>query len=233
MAYVKTEWVAETAVTYALLNHIEEQYDEITDYLAAHDHDDRYYTKAEVDSYFWDGSTDGEGSTLDADTLEGIEEAAIVSGAEVGIGGWYCGSMDDFTDGYLDADPTWHVCDGDGGSIDLQDVMIIGAGGEFAAGQTGGNNTFKPAGLTYGESHILTAAECMHTHLISDLYGANMLRGGSGQSGAMTSTTTSVENETNTAGGGIGHEHTGTFTCSTTYNQLPPFIALIPIQKVS
>lgn len=48
MTYTKTTWVADTAVTYALLNHIEEQYTEIMSYLSAHDHDDRYYLKAEA-----------------------------------------------------------------------------------------------------------------------------------------------------------------------------------------
>lgn len=233
MAYTKTTWAAGTAVTYANLNHIEEQYTEIMSYLAAHDHDDRYYLKAEVDSYFWDEGTDGAGSTLDADTLEGVEGSAIISGAAVGIGGWWYGTLDDFTDGYLDADPTWHICDGDGGSIDLEEIFIIGAMGALGAGDTGGNNEFKPVGYSSGEAHVLTAAEVMHTHTMSDQY-ANFVTRVGGATPAPTGASTETEHQTSTAGGGTGHTHTGTFTGSSTKKSLlPPFIALIPIQKVA
>ncbi len=234
MTYTKTTWVEDTAVTYALLNHIEEQYTEIMSYLSAHDHDDRYYLKAEVDSYFWDESTDGDGSTLDADTLEGVEGAAIISGATVGIGGWWYGTLDDFTDGYLDADPTWHICDGAGGSIELREVFILGAMGAFSVGDSGGNNLFKPAGYTSGEAHVLTAAEVMHTHTLTNQYGTAVARGGNNVSGSVNATLEDVDNQTETAGGGVGHEHTGTFAGSTTKKSLlPPYIALIPIQKVA
>lgn len=234
MAYIKTAWADDVPVTYANLAHCEEQYGEIMTYLAAHDHDDRYYPKADVDSFFWDSTTDGDGSELDADTLEGVESADIVAGADVGIGGWWYGTMADFTDGYLDADPTWHICDGAGGSIDLREDMIIGAGGDYNPGESGGSNTFKAAGYTIGYEHILTAAECMHTHVIQDHYAATAARTiASPNSTSVTTATTSEENQTDTAGGGVGHPHTGTFTCASTYSLLPPFIALIPIQKVA
>jgi hypothetical protein len=233
MTYTKTTWAADTAVTYATLNHAEEQYTEIMAYLAAHDHDDRYYIKADVDSYFWDQSTDGAGSELDADTLEGVESADIVSGADVGIGGWWYGTLGDFTGGYLDADPTWHICNGSGGSIDLREVYILGAGGTFDAGQTGGNNKFKPAGYCWGEEHVLTAAECMHGHNITDFYGWSGTRADGARTGMYTTTAVNANATTDTEGGGAAHEHSGTFTGSTQYNLLPQFIALLPIQKIA
>lgn len=234
MSYTPKTWAADTPLLYTDLNHIEEQYQDILDYLAIHDHDDRYYSKASSDSYFWDTSNDGPASGLDADTLGGSEASAIVGGTDVGLGGYWYGTLSDFSDGYLTADPKWHICNGEDDTINLQDVFIQGAGGYLAVGSAGGNASFTPVGTITVEDHILTVAETMHVHDVSDSYAS-----GQQTSGSITrpvwyppENLHTHEMTTGLAGGGEGHDHPATFAGGSS-SLMSPFRTLIPIQKIA
>lgn len=234
MTYTPKTWIDLSDLIYTDLNHIELQYMEIMSYLNSHNHDARYYTKTLSNSYFWNTGNDGAGSTLDADKLGGKEASAITGGAEIGIGGYYYGTLDGFTDGVLDVDPTWHICDGTDGTINILDVFVIGAG-SFAVGSSGGNSSFKPHGTIVIDSHVLTLSEIMHTHALVDYYGKPKDVGtASIDYGYFTPGYALDYNITSTTsvGTGGGHNHTSTFA-GASHGLLPPYRTLIPIQKIS
>lgn len=235
MAYVPNdEWASDTTITAEKLNHMQTQYAEIISYLEEHDHDNRYYPKAEMDSYFWSIDTDGSGSGMDCDTLDGVDASAIAGGVEPGIVIWYWGPMSDFTGKLLTADNTWHIADGTDGTIDLTDYFVVGAGGSYSVGQELGNATFKPAGTVTIASHVLTVTESMHTHSMTDYYPTKKEQGvGSHCCSSYTVAPTLSGNASTTGynGGGQGHTHPGSFAGSSS-SLLPPYVALIPIQKM-
>ena len=49
----------------------------------------------------------------------------------------------------------WHLCDGTSGTPDLRDRFIVGAGGGYVVGTTGGSNSHKHYFETEGHSHHL------------------------------------------------------------------------------
>jgi hypothetical protein len=75
----------------------------------------------------------------------------------------------------------WHLCDGTGGTPDLRDRFVVGAGGAYAVGATGGavsqdlTHDHGPGTLETDENHHdhnvnagVTANEAAHTHDWSD-----------------------------------------------------------------
>lgn len=49
----------------------------------------------------------------------------------------------------------WHLCNGNGGTPDLRDKFIMGAGGETPPGLTGETSSHKHTFTTYGHAHIV------------------------------------------------------------------------------
>lgn len=234
MAYVPNDtWASDTPITVEKLNHMQTQHSEIISYLDAHNHDSLYYAQEEMDSYFWN-IDDGSGSGLDADTLEGTEASAIRGGIEPGIIIYWYGSLSSFTGKLLTIDTSWHIADGTDGTIDLLDYFVIGAGGDYAVGVSGGNSQFKPAGVITIASHTLAISEIMHTHSMTDYYP---LGDWGATTGYWSCPITYAENNSGVAsttisvGGGQGHNHPGSFAGNVT-SLLPPYMALIPIQKM-
>ena len=235
MVYTPKSWLRSTPFLLADFNHMQEQYAEIMAHLESHDHDDRYYPKAEMDSFFWSTENDGSGSDLNADLLQGTEGADIESGVTPGIIGFWYGTLADFTGKLLTGYPNWHIADGSDGSEDLIDQFPIGAsaiGSGYQKGEAHGSATFKPVGSIIIASHILTIAEIMHTHPIYDEYwpkGSTRpdpdVSGGSAKGATITDSSAI----TSSVGGGEPHDHTGTFIGDIT-DLLPPFISLIPVQ---
>ncbi len=236
MSYVPNPtWTSSTSITSDALNHVQEQYAEIVSYIGSHDHDTRYYTQSSMNSLFWNIDNDGTSSGLDADTLGGSHADAITGGVEPGIAVWYYGLLSDFTNGYLNSDNGWHIADGTDGTVDLMNVFIMGAGGAYAVGASGGTSTFKPAGTISVAGHALTHLEAMHTHALTDYYASNPATGSTnsypGTKIYYTSNTSSIASITSSVGGGTAHNHPGSFVGNVS-SLMPSYLALIPIQKI-
>lgn len=228
-------WTSSTAITSDKLNHVQEQYSNIIDYLGAHNHDSRYYTRALMDSYFWNIDSDGSGSGLNADTLEGIDAADIFGGVSPGLIIWWYGDLTNFTNKRLNSDSTWHIADGTDGTIDLLDYFILGAGGSYVVGASGGNAQFKPAGSITVGGHVLTILESFHTHTLQDYYSSPSAGGSTSTYGYwfdFVGGYSSQASTTSSTGGGQLHIHPGSFVGGVS-SLLPPFHALIPIQKMA
>ena len=237
MAYVPKTWSSGTPMLASDLNHLQMQYQAILDYLAAHNHNERYYLKNEMDSYFWSIENDGSGSTLDADLLGGSEGDEISSGIENGVIGFWYGTLADFTGKLLTGYLNWHIADGTNGSEDLIDKFPVGAsavGSGYQAGTAQGTRTFKPAGSIIIQSRVLTIDDIMHFHYLEEK---------TENTGVGCRTGTACNNQppftwgppiatnqiTLSIGGGLGHNHDATFAGDAA-DLLPPFLALIPVQ---
>ena len=155
----------------------------------------------------------------------------------------------------------WFLCDGNNGTPNLKDRFIIGSGGSFATGATGGSTTISAANLpahthTYSgttsghsndHSHAIYISDPGHVH--SPLYLAggsagagngaawNQLpydNGGSGfyNHGGTASATTGIS----ASSGGASANHTHTFSGTTSSvgsgtAYYPPYFALAFIMK--
>jgi microcystin-dependent protein len=134
----------------------------------------------------------------------------------------------------------WHLCDGTGGTPDLRDRFVVGAGTTYAAGSSGGAATHDHGGSTAG--HALIEAELpAHQHTMFANV-VNDVKVGAGESVAVeTSNSPGEEEYTMTKGGatpatlgltgptgtGDAHDH-GISSASS----LPPYYALAYIMKV-
>lgn len=132
----------------------------------------------------------------------------------------------------------WALCNGQGGTKDLRNRFIVGAGGSYNVGATGGNASVTPSGsisVSVG-SHVLSLNEMpSHNHRVSQ-QGAH---GGSWYNGGGWLTTINSHDwgkhnvYSSNAGSSLGHNHSawGTYTGSS-FDNRPPFYALCFIQKV-
>jgi microcystin-dependent protein len=104
----------------------------------------------------------------------------------------------------------WRLCNGTGGTPNLRDRFIVGAGTSYGLGAVGGLNTVA----------LTTAQMPAHSHPITgDIFSGN------GTFNGMTPRTTSgnfytINNTTGIVGGGQAHENR------------PPYFALYYIMKV-
>lgn len=117
-----------------------------------------------------------------------------------------------------DIPTNWHLCDGTNGTPDLRGQFVIGAGGSYSVGNTGGE-----------ETHTLTLSEMpKHSHVLANygngrpIYASNVSGNGSfwgiyvdyyGGSGPSV--------ETDSVGSSQPH------------NNLPPYYALCYIMKIA
>ena len=109
-----------------------------------------------------------------------------------------------------DIPTNWQLCDGTNGTPDLRGQFIVGAGGDYAVGNTGGES-----------EHTLTIAEMpSHKHTI---------RSGPQTTGA--SSGTGIPNRFDLSStSGSGTYSTGN---SQPHNNLPPYYALCYIMKIA
>lgn len=127
----------------------------------------------------------------------------------------------------IDIPPAWYLCDGDNDTPDLTDKFVLGAGGDFAVGATGGER-----------EHTLTIAEMPeHDHSASvSTNGAHLHNTGASSgdgSGPYIATSGSNPGSVNT---GTAGDHTHTVTIGDTgggdaHNNMPPYLALAYIMK--
>lgn len=228
MAYTKTTWAADVALTVARLNNLETQYDEAMTLFTGHNHDSVHYTKTESDTRFWHEGNDGAGSGMDADLLYyagGNKHAADFAAVGVPAGliiGW-----PEATD-----PPGWQEANGTNGTRDLRGRFIVcaGVGSGYNVGDVGGaaSRTPSAASVTIGNC-TLTIAQIKHAHSLTDrqLTSGAPNYGGTGQSATAGSATV----QTGVAGGGGAHNHPGSFA-GNSFDNRPPFIVLKWIQKL-
>lgn len=154
---------------------------------------------------------------------------AVGAGVPAGVVCMWSGTQADIPDG-------WALCDGQDGRPDLRGRFIVGAGGDYAAGATGGAATVTlsldqlPEHSHDGAVTIEAAGNHRHNY---DRGATKVVQSGSGASGVRygsssgTYTGYSGEHEHNaslsieSAGGGAAHEN------------LPPYFALCFIIKIN
>lgn len=104
---------------------------------------------------------------------------------------------------------TWQLCNGTNGTIDLRGKFVLGAGGDYSVGNTGGE-----------EEHTLTIDEMpAHTHEITPFDAQKEYDGPNNEYAWDSRGTGSVE--TSSVGGGEAH------------NNMPPYYALCYIQRIA
>jgi len=65
----------------------------------------------------------------------------------------------------------WHLCNGEAGTVDLRDRYIVGAGGSYDPGATGGARELTVSGTVTVAGHAVTVDEmAAHVHPYTDKY---------------------------------------------------------------
>jgi hypothetical protein len=113
----------------------------------------------------------------------------------------------------------WHLCDGTNSTPDLRGQFIVGAGGSYAVGATGGSAN----AIVVSHTHGITDSGHTHTYHNSDSHYTDTsgTAGQGGNAGTFVNTNVSVT--------GITINSTG---ASGTNANLPPYYALCYIMKV-
>jgi hypothetical protein len=232
MAYTLTTWI-ETGMTTQnkvdALNNLETLYSEVADYIDAILHGALYYTDAEVAAKFFTADTDGADSGMIAATLDGLTAQQIIdSGTPSG-----CIAIWSSTVGTIPAG--WYLCNGLNSTPNLQDRFVVGSGGNYTVGSTGGSDTVTAQATVTVSGHALTEAETpKHTHgTITDSYPASLRNYGPGSYGYSYLVAPIVETKVYTSytGSGDAHGHTASFTGTANQDKRPPFYALCYIMK--
>lgn len=116
----------------------------------------------------------------------------------------------------------WALCDGKNGTPDLRDRFVIGAGGAYAVGATGGAASATPA-VTVGAHTLTTGQMPYHSHdngIIGNYYNGWSAHSGDGSL---------QQGSTGGAGGGGSHAHSAS---AKELSLLPPYYALCYIMKL-
>jgi microcystin-dependent protein len=114
----------------------------------------------------------------------------------------------------------WHICDGTGGTPDLRDKFVVGAGSTYAVNAAGGSLT-----TTSDGAHNHTGATGGHTLALSEVPELVDSAAGSG-------TTISTKVATAPAAT-VAHTHPISTDGAHTHTATPPYLALAYIQRVS
>lgn len=178
----------------------------------------------------WMLAQDGSGSGLDADLLDGKHANQLVPPGVIWM--W---------SGAVVAIPTgWALCDGTSGTPDLRGKFIVGAGGAYAAGDTGGAANHDHGGSSGG--HSLTTAEMpAHSHaMFANTNSSTNITGGGAHAAWTTASSSGNQDydikgtataptlgQTSTEGTGDAHSHS-----IATDDHLPPYYALAFIMKL-
>lgn len=236
MAYTKTVWTEygmTTSQKVSALNNMETQYDEMISEFNAHNHLNTYYTKSQMNSKYYHANNDGSGSgfvaeTLDGYTAEQIINASVPSGV---IAVWY-GDAGSVPNG-------WVVCNGSNGTPDLRNRFVVGAGGSYTQGTTGGSKNVTPSCSFTSAGCTLTDAQLpAHTHSYND-YKNSTGNSGGGYSSLSEVTDVSrtpsmkiTDGSTTYTGSRTAHSHENSYLTITQMDIRPPWKALLFIMKV-
>lgn len=154
----------------------------------------------------------------------------------------------------------WRLCDGGGGTPDLRNRFVVGAGNSYPVGGTGGtanatlvshSHTISSSSVNAGNhTHTISGTSGgggKHSHTYNKPSGSVQAGGSSGIappmaiSGSTTATTSEIGNHTHSLSGSTSqagsHKHTITSTCGTagtngTGKNLPPYYALAYIMRL-
>jgi hypothetical protein len=206
--YDVTSWVPGVALSGKNLNHAELQYPMMKAIIDGHHHDDEIDTKALADSTFFSLTHMGSGSSFDADKIDDQHFSDLVASVlPVGSIIWFKGTDAEIPTG-------WKICNGQTGTSDYRDRFIIGAGGAYAVGWTGGpatyNGTFTPTGSVTVGAHTLTTAELpVHYHTFTEYSQTTNNNQGDTPGGYTCYTTGSASINNQNEGGGGSHGHPG------------------------
>ncbi|MGB3943810.1 MAG: hypothetical protein WBK88_03350 [Methanothrix sp.] len=235
MSYIPLGWSGSDLISARRLRYMETQYDEAMDALSEHDHDDRYYLQTQADAKYFHIDDDEivPAASFDADTLQGVHALSII-GIAMPTGAILAWSG---TDANI---PTgWRICNGGGGTVDLRNRFVVGAGGAYAVGNTGGQLTVTPgAGTVTIAGHAINSNQLpRHRHVYYDYYGFGNADDYGGKGGSVSHATnsyTSRSANTSNAGGDEEHGHAGSSVSITSADleNRPPYYALYYIQKV-
>lgn len=235
MSYTKYHdpWTSSYLASAAALNHIESQWDSIAVDADAHNHDTRYYTKASADATFF-ALTTSVALGFDCDKLDGQHFSDLLAAVMP------LGAIMIWSDISSNVPDGWHICDGGtyGGlaSPDLRDRFVIGAGGAYAVGATGGpatyNGTITPTGIVTIGDHQLTTAELpSHNHTFEEYYSPVNNYKGSGD-GSAYSTVVSASRTIDAQASGDGtHTHEGSTASLGAIDPRPKYRGLYYIIK--
>lgn len=231
ITYNKTDW-SEQSMTLQnkldALDNLEGMYSSAVSYINNILHEADYYTESVCDEKFFSASTDGEGSGLVCETLNGYTALQIITaGAPSGVIGIWPGSIETIPDG-------WVLCDGENDTPDLRDCFIPGAGNHYSYSSTGGSNTVVTEATITIANHTLLAEEIpKHTHgTIVDYYpsGPNHAADGWANNSSDDDSLENHNRNTDYTGGGGSHNHTATWT-GDEQTRMPPFRAACFIMK--
>lgn len=91
---------------------------------------------------------------------------------------FFTGMIMMFSGDEADIPSDWHICDGTSGTPDLRNRFVVGAGGTYANGSTGGSKNITPTGTV--QNTTLTQAQMpTHTHVVKGMSDGDMGYGGS------------------------------------------------------
>lgn len=235
MAYTKKTWTTSSKVSAEALNHLETQYDEVMATSTTwNNHDSRYYLKTTAIAKFFSASFMGSGSGSDADLIDGHHVSDLLgTGLPVGAIVWW--SKDS---GLI---PTgWHLCNGAAGTTDYRDRFVIGVSTTYTVKNLYGLATVTPT--TYAVSIGGTAIDYTqipsHTHSWSEVHCVFQSTYSYSSFGYPRSfyryNTTQSAKTTDIAGGSQAHNHnTGSSVTWNSEANLPPYVALYLIQRLS
>lgn len=118
----------------------------------------------------------------------------------------------------------WLLCDGQNGTPDLRDKFIVGAGGTYAVGATGGSGSHSHS-ITgnVGDTALTIAQMPSHSHNINVPRASTGI--GSVTSGSLALANPPAASSTNNAGGDQPHDHPFEGSAGTS-SSLPPYYAL-------
>jgi hypothetical protein len=227
MTYTATVWLEYGMTTQNKvdgLNNLETISSSANDYIDTILHGERYYTKSEMAAKYFTSATDGTGTGLICETLDGYTAQQIIdAGTPPGCIGVWSGTAASIPAG-------WYLCDGSNSTPNLTDRFVIGAGGSYNSGDLGGSNVVTPTGTITIAGHALIAAEIpAHTHGYYDYWrssntGLDSTSGGPYATGDHAASTDSVASAT--------HNHTsGSSFSGSALDVRGPFMALCYIMK--
>lgn len=211
-------------------------YSEVGAAAAGHNHDSVYQPKGSyaAANHNHDSAYAAKSHTHPADQISDTSAKVMMTAAERSklAGIELIRGMILMWSGAVSAIPTgWHLCDGTNGTPNLRDRFVVGAGGAYSTGATGGSNsvTLTTAQLPSHTHTIGTNGGHSHT-LKSGVYGDSLLVFPSNNQGGGKINDVRTTYETSTAG---SHSHTATSTGgSSSHENRPPYYALAFIMKL-
>jgi hypothetical protein len=235
MVYTKKTWAVTTRYSAEALNHLETQYDEVMATSTTwNNHDSRYYLKTTAVTKFFNASFMGSGSGSNADLLDGHEGSELMgTGLPVGAITWWSKNTGSIPTG-------WHVCDGASGTNDYRDRFVIGTSVTYTVKNLYGAASVTPTTyqVVIGSTALDSTMIAAHTHTWTEYYnvytGANYAYSSYGSARPYSYNNSSTTARTTaTQGSGTAHTHAGSTVTWNAEANLPPYVALYLIQRLS